>query len=110
MARSTHRRGFTWVRPPELIPTNCHETYRSVLDFVFVTEGTQAWTPSSRIEMAQADYCPDDHRTSDHRPILATFDLSAREDATLREALLQHIAAIERELQALRRRVERLDQ
>lgn len=65
-----------WVRPETLLPTICHTRFTSVLDFIFVTNDiAESWNPQSTIEMAQPTYCPDSEKTSDHRPIKATFTL-----------------------------------
>ncbi len=70
---------FSWVIPSNLIRTQCSEPlrrqYNSVLDFVFVTRDARRWARSSEILEAQADYCPDDAETSDHRPVRAIFEL-----------------------------------
>ncbi len=104
----TANRTFTWVRPGTLIPTQCHTQFHSVLDFVFVTQPVQGWNPTATIEMAQPGYCPDDDTTSDHRPILATFNLSVTEEAGLRQRMLRRIGEIQEELRELEGLVEEL--
>jgi endonuclease/exonuclease/phosphatase family metal-dependent hydrolase len=101
---------FRWVRPPALVPTNC-SGHRSVLDFVFVSGDAQSWEAESEVLFPEDSYCPDTSSTSDHRPILARFDL-AREDTdevTGKEAVLRKVEALERELAELRALVEALD-
>lgn len=64
---------FKWVRPAELMPTQCSFKYKSVLDFIFISDKASAWASHSEILERQENYCPDDDKTSDHRPVLATF-------------------------------------
>ena len=70
---------FSWVIPSNLVRTQCSEPlkrqFNSVLDFVFVTRDAKDWARGSEILEAQADYCPDDAQTSDHRPVRAIFEL-----------------------------------
>ncbi|MGJ3251737.1 MAG: endonuclease/exonuclease/phosphatase family protein [Elainellaceae cyanobacterium] len=69
---------FVWIQPNPLIATICSDRYNSVLDFIFVANGAIAWpVESSEILFADptSSYCPDDNTTSDHRPIVATFQL-----------------------------------
>lgn len=103
---------FRWVRPPDpLVPTNC-SGHRSVLDFVFVSGEAQSWQAESEILFPEASYCPDTPSTSDHRPVLARFDLAREEPPpppSGKEAVLRKIEALERELSELRALVEALD-
>lgn len=67
---------FSWVRPQILSPTICNARYYSVLDFVFVANQAQTWPVTSSDILftdAATAYCPDTPTTSDHRPVLATF-------------------------------------
>ncbi len=101
---------FRWVRPAALVPTNC-SGHKSVLDFVFVSGEAQRWQAESEVLFPEDSYCPDTSSTSDHRPVLARFDL-AREDTdevTGKEAVLRKVEALERELAELRALVEALD-
>jgi endonuclease/exonuclease/phosphatase family metal-dependent hydrolase len=100
---------FTWVRPATLLKTQCSEQYNSVLDFVFVAGDAQRWERSSEILEAQPIYCPDDDTTSDHRPVLATFNLSPGGEPSLRDILLRRIRALEEELAALRALIEAME-
>lgn len=103
---------FRWVRPPApLVPTNC-SFHRSVLDFVFVSGDAQRWQAESEILFPEDSYCPDTSSTSDHRPVLARFDLGQEGPGgatTGKEAVLRKIEALERELAELRALVEALD-
>jgi hypothetical protein len=104
---------FSWVRPPDpLIPTNC-STHRSVLDFVFVAGAAQGWQGESEILFPESSYCPDTTSTSDHRPVLARFEVTgggAPDDCAARKPeILQKIRALEQELVALKALVEGLN-
>jgi hypothetical protein len=106
---------FTWVRPPApLLPTNC-SAHQSVLDFVFVSGAAQDWTGESEILFPQASYCPDTTNTSDHRPVLARFELGPTDDdddddpsGAAKAEILRKIQTLEEELAALRALVEAL--
>ncbi len=65
---------FVWVRPDDLIKTQCSERYNSVLDFVFIAGTAKIWPADSEILASQKDYCPDDALKSDHRPVMAVFE------------------------------------
>jgi hypothetical protein len=67
----TANRVFVWVRPAELVTTQCSGwpcRYRSVLDFVFVSGAAQQWQATAEIVVAPGDF-PDDNTTPDHRPV-----------------------------------------
>jgi hypothetical protein len=64
---------FTWVRPPQFIRTPC--LFNSVLDFVFVAGVARQWSAASEIMAADESYCPSDQNRSDHRSVLALFEL-----------------------------------
>ncbi|HHP7244571.1 MAG TPA: endonuclease/exonuclease/phosphatase family protein [Elainellaceae cyanobacterium] len=69
---------FVWIQPNPLIATICSDRYNSILDFIFVANGAIDWAvESSEILFTDSvsSYCPDDDTTSDHRPIVATFQL-----------------------------------
>jgi len=93
---------FRWVRPDQLIRTQCSE-HDSVLDFVFVAGPAQGWQSNSVILETQPSYCPDSAETSDHRPVLAAF---STEETSLRAQLLERLNAVESELQELRDLIE----
>lgn len=107
---------FEWARPATLVKTQCSEQFNSVLDFIFVAGGAQQWNGRSEILFASADYCPDDERKSDHRPVRAQFAVAqptalapapaARDGDTEMDALRRRIEALERELGELRRLIE----
>jgi hypothetical protein len=59
---------LTWIRPPQLIRTQC--SFNSVLDFVFVAGAARQWSASSEILATEESYCPSDQNRSDHRPVL----------------------------------------
>lgn len=104
---------FEWVRPPApLVPTNC-SFHQSVLDFVFVSGAARQWEAESEILFPEPSYCPDTASTSDHRPVLARFELGPVEDeegdheAAKRE-ILQKIETLEQELASLKALVQAL--
>lgn len=97
---------FVWVRPARLLRTQCG--FDSVLDFVFVAGVAQRWPATAAILAAEPSYCPDTPTTSDHRPVMATFDLAPPRPVVSRAALLQHLQRLEAELGALRGLVEQL--
>lgn len=104
---------FRWVRPPALIPTNC-SFHQSVLDFVFVSGAAQSWQGVGEILFTQPTYCPDTASTSDHRPVLARFEMGPVEPQTgncaaKKQEALQKIQALEQELASLRALVEGLE-
>ena len=75
----TAQGAFEWVRPAELIRTQCSVSgrscrYNSVLDFVFVSGLTSQWLFQSFIHVSKGDF-PDNARTSDHRAVLAEFTI-----------------------------------
>lgn len=75
-------RVFQWVRPKKLVRTQCSVTrrgtckYNGVLDFVFVAGEAKRWKATSTIIVERGDF-PDNKRTSDHRPVQATFYLKS---------------------------------
>ena len=104
---------FKWVRPDTLLPTNC-SFHQSVLDFVFVSGAAQGWEAEGEILFTQPTYCPDTASTSDHRPVLARFELDSgtvtppSDFAQKKQEILQKIQELEQELGALRALVEAL--
>jgi hypothetical protein len=104
---------FEWVRPGTLLPTNC-SFHQSVLDFVFVSGAAQSWESEGEILFDHPTYCPDTASTSDHRPVLARFELDEVDDqgqgdfARKKQEILQKIQELEQELGALRALVEGL--
>ena len=72
----TEDRVFEWVKPDPLVPTHSSERYRSVLDFVFASGEAKRWRARSWVVKCHADdECGEDHRTSDHFPVAATFEV-----------------------------------
>lgn len=70
---------WEWVQPDILTTTQCSGWpcgYTSVLDFVFVANAAQAWPAKSEIIVTVGDF-PDNELTSDHRPVLGTFELQS---------------------------------
>ena len=65
---------WTWIRPERLVKSQCSK-YDSILDFVFVTPGAAEWGGKSEILSPGADYCRDRGRNSDHRPVVARFEI-----------------------------------
>jgi endonuclease/exonuclease/phosphatase family metal-dependent hydrolase len=108
----TQNEAFVWVRPENLVATFCSSKYNSILDFVFVANAAKTWTVrSSEVLFADSNsnYCPDNEITSDHRPIMATFQLptvQANGEVTrsrsggLLQRVLQAIANLVRNLQS----------
>jgi endonuclease/exonuclease/phosphatase family metal-dependent hydrolase len=99
---------FAWVRPPQLVRTQC--SFDSVLDFVFVAGAAQRWRASAEILAAEESYCPSDQSRSDHRPVLARFQLSDDGQPSPRQLLLARIQRMEADLSALRGVVEQMPQ
>jgi endonuclease/exonuclease/phosphatase family metal-dependent hydrolase len=74
---------WAWVKPDPLVDSNWSEDRKrtgrgvdsypdSILDFVFVANGAKQWQGESDVIVRPGDF-PDDDRTSDHRPLIATF-------------------------------------
>ncbi len=74
---------WDWVKPDPLVDSNWSEDRRrtgrgvdsypdSILDFVFVANAAKRWQGESDVIVRSGDF-PDDDRTSDHRPLIATF-------------------------------------
>lgn len=64
---------WQWVRPDELVRTQCSQAYNSVLDFVFVANDAKNWAGESTILFQQNIYCQESPDNPDHRPVQATF-------------------------------------
>jgi hypothetical protein len=99
---------FAWIRLAHLIRTQC--SFNSVPDFVFAAGTAQRWGASSEILATGESYCPSDQHRSDHRPVLAQFQLSGNGQPSARELLLAHIQRLEAELSSLKTMVERMPQ
>jgi endonuclease/exonuclease/phosphatase family metal-dependent hydrolase len=98
---------FAWVKPAAIIKTNC-SPHNSVLDFVFVSGAAQQWSSSSSILFSEPSYCSNEASRSDHRPVLAAFELGAPRPAATKEQLLERLESIQRELDSLKRLIESL--
>jgi hypothetical protein len=98
----------SWVRPPQLIRTHC--SFDSVLDFVFVAGAARRWRASAEILAAEESYCPDDNARSDHRPVLALFELGTDDQPGARQLLWVQIQRLEEDLSALKMLVEQMPQ
>ena len=98
---------LVWVRPATLIRSHCSH-HNSVLDFVFVSGEAKTWNGTAEILPADPSYCPDDNSTSDHRMVVAAFDLSGGGNGGLKGELLERIMDIETDLEELKRAVESL--
>jgi endonuclease/exonuclease/phosphatase family metal-dependent hydrolase len=98
---------FVWVKPAAIIKTNC-SAHNSVLDFVFVSGAAQQWPSSSNILFSEPSYCSNEALRSDHRPVLAAFELGAPRPAATKEQLLERLESIQRELDSLKRLIESL--
>lgn len=73
---------WQWLKPDPLVDSNWaddkerpgNDRYpNSILDFVFVANGAKEWKGESDVIVRDGDF-PDSDQTSDHRPIIATFD------------------------------------
>jgi endonuclease/exonuclease/phosphatase family metal-dependent hydrolase len=100
---------FTWVRPTQIVRSQCDAGFDSVLDFVFVNPAARAWTGSAEILVAPGD-CGNAARNPDHRPVRAVFTRGAPAPTTVatKAELLQRLTALEAEMRRLREAVERL--
>jgi hypothetical protein len=97
---------FAWIRPAHLIRTQC--SFNSVSDFAFVAGAAQRWRASSEILAPEESYCPSDQNRSDHRPVLAQFQLSGNGQPSARQLLLVHIQRLDEELSALKALLEQM--
>jgi endonuclease/exonuclease/phosphatase family metal-dependent hydrolase len=72
---------WQWLKPEPLVDSNWADDRSnpgrdrypdSILDFVFVANGAKKWNGESDVVVREGDF-PDSAKTSDHRPIIATF-------------------------------------
>jgi hypothetical protein len=75
---------WTWLEPDPLVDTNWADDRAapsgvrrdrypdSILDFIFVANAAKSWSGESDVIVIPGDF-PDDHTTSDHRPLTAIF-------------------------------------
>ncbi len=61
-----------WVRPIRFMNTHCG-SYDRILDFVFVGGAARRWSALSAVLAPHVGSCPDDHQSSDHRPVMGQF-------------------------------------
>ncbi|MFW7380728.1 MAG: endonuclease/exonuclease/phosphatase family protein [Oligoflexus sp.] len=64
---------FVWVKPRDLIKTQCSGQFNSILDFIFLAGKAQSWQASSKIKFPEPDYCIRNPWGSDHRPVTANL-------------------------------------
>ncbi len=99
---------FRWVRPAALVRTQA--SFNSVLDFVFAANGAKAWSATSEILAVPGDF-PDGPTTSDHRPLMAQFQLGAtpvdphEELRTMIQQFEDRLRALEQDLTDLKARI-----
>lgn len=100
---------WTWVRPVTLIKSQCSPQFNSVLDFVFVNVAAQAWSGSSQI-LVEPNDCVASPLTSDHRPVVGTFNMSgiAQPTQPTKDQLLRRIEEIERQLNQLKETIRQM--
>ena len=99
---------WTWIRPATLIKSQCSPSFNSVLDFIFVNAAAQTWPGTAEI-LVEPNDCVASPLTSDHRPVLGTFNMGGVAGPQLtKEELLRKIEAIERQLTELKETVRRL--
>lgn len=75
---------WLWLKPDPLVDSNWTDDRDnpgkdrypgSILDFVFVANGAKSWKGEADVIVREGDF-PDSDKTSDHRPIIATFEPS----------------------------------
>jgi endonuclease/exonuclease/phosphatase family metal-dependent hydrolase len=73
---------WQWLKPDPLVDSNWADDRDSqgrdrypdsILDFVFVANRAKGWKGESDVIVREGDF-PDSDKTSDHRPIIATFE------------------------------------
>jgi endonuclease/exonuclease/phosphatase family metal-dependent hydrolase len=70
---------FVWVEPDEIVSTQCTAEgrgcrFNSIVDFIFVGGPAREWDAISEVIVTPGDF-PDDDDTSDHRPVVAVFEI-----------------------------------
>jgi len=74
---------FQWVPTTNMVKTQADDRYNTMLDFIFVANAPFGWTGSAKVlrrtgdEAATTIDFDDDDRSSDHRPVSATFMLGS---------------------------------
>lgn len=66
---------FEWVRPDDLVQTQCSYAFDGVLDFVFTANGAQDWASEGDILLRQNVHCQPSDDRPDHRPVSAVFEI-----------------------------------
>jgi hypothetical protein len=102
----TNANAWTWVRPTTLIKSQCSPNFDSVLDFIFVNPVAQTWSGTSRI-LVEPNDCDPSPLTSDHRPVIGTFNMGGTIHPT-KALLLQKIEEIERQIIQLKDAIRQL--
>ena len=69
--------GWKWARPETLAGTSC-DSRGLVQDYVLLAGGAGEWDYRAATMYPQSNYCPDDERTSGHRPVLANLETSGQ--------------------------------
>ncbi len=62
----------TWIKPEILLPSQC-STFKSILDFIFISNKIKPINASSKISYPEEAYCTTS-KNSDHRPVTAMID------------------------------------
>lgn len=105
---------FEWIKPDCLATnscpgtgTGCNRRYDSILDFTFVSGAAKGWQASSQILFPEAEYCSKESSGyADHRPVLATFNLSNSTPKVSKDELLRRIDKILTEVKELKSAIE----
>ena len=102
---------FRWIKPEVLVRTQISKA--TVLDFVLVANAVPSWEASSQILSREGNLVPkasedsfsDDNQQTDHRPVLAVFQMEC--DLQI-DALEEEIELSEARLKMLREKLARL--
>ncbi len=71
------------------------------------SKGLRKWPQRVAIDLALS-HCSNEASRSDHRPMLAAFELGAPRPTATKEQLLERIEGIQRELDNIKRLIESL--
>jgi hypothetical protein len=107
---------WTWVRPATLDTTTAPNRRRpgAVLDFIFASGNAKKWPATSEIVKLPGEFS-DREKMSDHRPIVANFDLPGectppppptKPDPALRE---QQLRDLDEQINQLRKQLKELE-
>lgn len=72
MQRFLAASGWRWLRPAQDRDTTCNRGGQ-IDDFVLIGGAATGWNGRAEVMFPQSNYCPDDSRTSSHRPVQARF-------------------------------------